>query len=95
MGAILGFEHGFYTDRSADKAKSFVVPGALDVNQQVIDGYPKGTTYCLRITAMAPQTYNVEITENRTDGKKSPVYTDVFTVQNVNGKYLIAELITK
>jgi hypothetical protein len=88
-GAILGFEHAFYTDRSAVKAQGFTMPGKLDVSQQVIDQYPAGTTYCLRISGLAPDTYNVTITEHHPDGS-SPVYSELIYIQNVGGKSLIS-----
>ena len=91
-GAILGFEYGIYTERSAAKAQQFVVPGRLDVSQQVIDAYPKGITYCLQINSLAPGTYKVDITELHPNGDK-PRYGDVFSVQNINGKFLISQLI--
>ncbi|WP_157121317.1 hypothetical protein [Nocardia miyunensis] len=93
-GAILGFEYGIYTERSAAKAQQFVVPHRLDVSQQVIDAYPKGITYCLRINTLAPDTFKVDITELHPNGDK-PQYGDVFSVQNVNGKFLISQLIQK
>ncbi|MBU3061680.1 hypothetical protein KO481_09095 [Nocardia sp. NEAU-G5] len=88
-GAILGFEHAFYTDRSAVKAKSFAVPGKLDVSQDVIDSYPAGTTYCLNITQLTPTTYNVTITEHQ-PSKPGIDYTGLIDVQNVDGKFLVA-----
>jgi hypothetical protein len=88
-GAIFGFEHAFYTDRSAQKAESFTVPGKIDVNQQVIDQYPKGTTYCLSVTELTQTTYHVIIAEHQPDGK-SPVYDGVIDVASVDGKFLVA-----
>ncbi len=86
---IMGFEHGIYTDRSAEKALSFTVPGRFALTQAIIDQqYPAGVTYCLRITTLAPDTFDVEITEHHPDGT-SRVYDESIYTQTVNGKVLV------
>ncbi|MQY23349.1 hypothetical protein [Nocardia macrotermitis] len=89
VGAILGFEHAIYTDRSAAKALTFVKPNTVNVAQQVIDQYPVGTTYCLRINELTANSFLVVITENTPDGK-TQTYREAFDTQQVDGKYLIA-----
>ncbi|WP_216897563.1 hypothetical protein [Nocardia alni] len=87
--AILGFEHGIYTDRNAEKALSFTVPGRFALTQAIIDQqYPSGVSYCLRITTLAPDTFEVEITEHHPDGT-SRVYDESIYTQTVNSKVLI------
>ncbi|MFF3569406.1 hypothetical protein [Nocardia jiangxiensis] len=88
-GAILGFEHAIYTDRSAQKALTFVMPNKVDVAQQVIDQYPVGTTYCLRINELTTNSFAVVITEHQPGGK-TQTYQELIDTQKVGDKYLIA-----
>ncbi|RDI51547.1 hypothetical protein [Nocardia mexicana] len=95
VGAILGFQHAFYADRSAANARAFVAPGAVDVAQEAIDTQvPRGTSYCLRIEEVAPNVYNVDVNEYRQDGG-APQYLQQVTVENRDGKYLIAAVVPR
>ncbi|WP_040804998.1 hypothetical protein [Nocardia concava] len=60
VDAILGFQHGFYADRSGEKARSFVAPDSPTVSQADvmqsagIDKLKPGTSYCLQIVGPTP-----------------------------------------
>ncbi len=91
--AILGFEHAYYSERSATRAHTFVAPGAnveppADLQKTIDQHIPQGTAYCLRIAEMAPDRFNVEITERRPDGTEAR-YFPVITTVNVDGRTLI------
>ncbi len=91
--AILGFEHAYYSERSATRAHTFVAPGAnveppADLQKTIDQHIPQGTAYCLRIAEMAPDRYNVEITERRPDGTEAQ-YFPVITTVNLDGRTLI------
>ncbi|WP_280492669.1 hypothetical protein [Nocardia asiatica] len=91
--AILGFEHAYYSERSATRAHTFVAPGAnveppADLQRTIDQHIPQGTAYCLRIAEMAPDRYNVEITERRPDGTEAQ-YFPVITTVNLDGRTLI------
>lgn len=96
-GAILGFQHGFYAERSGAQARSYVAPDAPNVSpadtiqaaiNQVI---PVGTTYCLRIVELTPDSFDADLTEHRPDGSTT-VYHQRITTVNREGKHLIFEI---
>jgi hypothetical protein len=91
--AILGFEHAYYSERSATRAHTFVAPGAnveppVDLQKTIDQHIPRGTAYCLRIAEMAPDRFNVELTERRPDGTEAK-YFPVITTVNLDGRTLI------
>lgn len=92
--AILGFQHAIYTERNGVKARTFVAPDTVNVSQAEtiqsagIDPTPIGTRYCLRIVELAPETYAVDLTEQRPDGKTTVYRQNVATV-NQEGRNLI------
>ncbi|NNH70257.1 hypothetical protein HLB23_10340 [Nocardia uniformis] len=96
-GAILGFQHAFYADRSGTKARSFVAPDAPNVSpaetiqQAINDVIPVGTTYCLRIVEVTPEVFDADLTEHRPDGSTT-VYHQRVTTVNREGKHLIFEI---
>ncbi|MEV6273720.1 hypothetical protein [Nocardia sp. NPDC051832] len=90
--AILGFQHAYYTDRNGALARSFVAPGANveppeDLQRTIDQQIPKGTTYCLRITSMAPDRFNVVVTEHHPSGNRQYFY--IISTVNVEGRHLI------
>jgi hypothetical protein len=92
-GAILGFEHAYYADRSGAKARTFVtadanVQVAADLQNTIDQHVPRGMSYCLRIATMAPDRFNVEITERHPDGPPNS-YREVITTVSVQGRTLI------
>ncbi|WP_067698367.1 hypothetical protein [Nocardia jejuensis] len=92
--AILGFQHAFYADRNGAKARSFVAPDAANVStaeviqKDGIDPTPAGTSYCLRIVELAPESYDADLTVHRPDGTTS-VYQQHVTTVDRDGKHLI------
>jgi hypothetical protein len=92
-GAIFGFEHAYYSDRNGARARSFAAPDANleapeDLQKTIDQHVPPGTTYCLKITAMAADRFNAEITESRPNGSKA-MYGQVMTTVNLDGRTLI------
>ncbi|WP_227984140.1 hypothetical protein [Nocardia spumae] len=91
--AIFGYQHAYYTERNAEKAHTFIAPGANvqpppDLQKTIDDHIPQGTTYCLRIASTAPSQFNVEVTEHHPDGTQS-LYLEVITTVNQGGRNLI------
>ncbi|MEU2042594.1 hypothetical protein [Nocardia niwae] len=91
--AILGFEHAYYSERSASRAHTFVAPGAnveppADLQKTIDQHIPQGTGYCLRIAEISADRFNVEITERRPDGTEAQ-YFPVITTVNLDGRTLI------
>ncbi|MFF0500805.1 hypothetical protein ACFYU5_30715 [Nocardia aobensis] len=91
--AIFGYQHAYYTDRNAEKAHTFIAPGANvqappELQKTIDEHIPKGTTYCLRIATTAPNQFNVEVSEFHPDGTKS-LYLEVITTVNQGGRNLI------
>ncbi len=91
--AIFGYQHAYYTERSAEKAHTFVAPEAnvqpaVDLQKTIDQHIPPGTTYCLRIASTAPNQYNVEVTEHHPDNTQS-LYLEVITTVNQGGRNLI------
>ncbi|MFE3222731.1 hypothetical protein [Nocardia sp. NPDC059228] len=97
VDAILGFEHAFYVDRNGVKARTFVVPEATTVQpsdviqHKGIDLLKPGTTYCLKIVEVAPESYDVDITEHHADGT-TDVYTEHIMTTVRDGKHLIMSI---
>ncbi|MCM6777771.1 hypothetical protein NDR87_30230 [Nocardia sp. CDC159] len=93
-GAILGFQHAYYVDRSGEKVRSFVAPDsdrvpAADSLQQVIDtNIPQGTRFCLRTEQLAADRYTVELSEFRPDGTRT-LYRQLVTTVNQGGRNLV------
>ncbi len=92
--AILGFQYAFYVERSGEKVRRFAAPDAenissADVIQKAItEQIPPGTTHCLRITELATDTYDVDLTEHRTDGTTTVYRQTVITAER-DGKTLV------
>ncbi|MGN2641456.1 hypothetical protein ACTD5D_35900 [Nocardia takedensis] len=92
--AILGFQYAFYVDRNGERVRGFVAPDAAnistaDVIQSAIsEQIPPGTTHCLRITEVAVDTFEVDLTEHRPDGTTT-VYRQTVTTVEREGRILI------
>lgn len=94
QGVIMAFNHAYYVDRSAEKARSVAVPNAVakqNVMQQYIDQLAPGTTHCLSITNRGNNTYGVSLTEKQ-PGKPDVVFQQTIEVVQTDGKYLIASI---
>ncbi|UGT39492.1 hypothetical protein LTV02_25930 [Nocardia yamanashiensis] len=95
--AILGFQHGFYVDRSGVKARSFVDPETKAVSEapviqsEGIDKTPPGTSYCVRIVEVGPETYDADLTVHSPDGTTA-VYRQRIVTVNRDGKHLISTI---
>ncbi|WP_067720619.1 hypothetical protein [Nocardia yamanashiensis] len=95
--AILGFQHAFYVDRSGVKARSFVDPDSKTVSEAPViqsDGInqtPAGTTYCVRIVEVGPETFDADLTVHSPDGTTA-VYRQRIVTVNRDGKHLISTI---
>ncbi|WP_433661881.1 hypothetical protein ACQPW1_06785 [Nocardia sp. CA-128927] len=93
-GAILGFQYAFYVERSGERARRFVAPDAENVSTAEIiqkginEQVPVGTTHCVRITELATDTFDVDLTEHRPDGTTF-VYPQTVTMVSRDGKMLV------
>ncbi|MGV9678078.1 hypothetical protein ACWDSJ_22610 [Nocardia sp. NPDC003482] len=93
-GAIMGFQHAFFVDRSGAKVRSFVapdsdrVPPAESIQQAIDTDIPQGTRFCLRIEQLAPDRFTTELTSFRPDGGTT-LYRQLVTTVNQGGKNLV------
>ncbi|WP_232839779.1 MULTISPECIES: hypothetical protein [Nocardia] len=92
--AILGFQHAFYVERSGAGVRRYVAPDAENISSaDIIQGaiteqIPAGTTHCLRITEVASDTFDVDLTEHRPDGTTT-VYRQTVSTVDRDGRILI------
>ncbi|MET8797379.1 hypothetical protein ABZV91_13195 [Nocardia sp. NPDC004568] len=93
-GAILGFQHQFYVERSGVGARAFVAADSPAISsaetiQSAIDTHiPAGTEHCVRITERAPASFDVDLTELQPDGKRT-VYKQTVTTVERDGKTVL------
>ncbi|WP_433578065.1 hypothetical protein [Nocardia brasiliensis] len=93
-GAILGFQYAFYVQRSGAQARAFVAPDAENVSSaEIIQGginaeVPVGTKHCLRITEVASDTFDVDLTQRKPDGTET-IYHQTITTAVRDGKVLV------
>lgn len=70
-GVIAALEHRYYLLRSGPAVRELMAPDAplpdAATIQQGIDTVPLGTTHCLEVTTIGPNTYSAQITEVRPD----------------------------
>ncbi len=92
--AVLGFQYAFYTERSGAGAREFVAPDSPAISsaetiQQAIDQQiPAGTQHCVRIAERAANSFDVDLTELRPNGKTT-VYKQTVTTVERDGKTLL------
>lgn len=92
-GAILAFDHQYYTERSGEGARSHFNPDATSYDaafiQAAIDRVPGGTTYSLDITPMTiGQRYDVVLTLT-IPGMDPVSYNQDFEVMESDGRYYV------
>lgn len=91
--AIMWFQHAYYVDRSAQRAREVVAPGAslppAEVIQRGIDSVPAGTAYCVRVAPSGDSRYSVEVTEQRPGGAPATYDRQTVTTEVVGGRTLI------
>ncbi|MDJ0000101.1 hypothetical protein QM787_22330 [Rhodococcus ruber] len=70
-GVIAALEHRYYLLRSGPAVRELMAPDAplpdAATIQRGIDTVPLGTTHCLEVTTIGPNTYSARITEVRPD----------------------------
>lgn len=93
-GAILGFQHEFYVERSGVGAREYVAADSPAISsaetiQDAIDTHiPAGTEHCVRITERAPASFDVDLIELQPSGKKT-VYKQTVTTVDRDGKTVL------
>ncbi|RMI30607.1 hypothetical protein [Nocardia stercoris] len=94
--AVLWFQHSYYVERSAQRAREVVAPGAAvpsaAVIQRGIDSVPAGTDYCVRVVTVTPERFAVAVTEYRPDGGIATYGGQVVTTAVVGGRTLITSI---
>ncbi|MGE2871976.1 hypothetical protein ACQGFJ_32260 [Rhodococcus sp. 3.70] len=95
--AILGFQHAFYVDRNADKARGFATPEAAATQLSTLqagidDGVPVGTEHCVLIRPSGqPGVFAVEMVQKAADGAIVR-YAQTISTTVRDGKTLIAAI---
>lgn len=94
-GVIAAFEHAYYVQRSGAAVRALVAPGvpfnSAEAVQRGIDSVPAGTTYCLTVTGVAPDTYSIGLTEYAPGGEEKQ-YLQKVTTAVVDGRVFIASV---
>lgn len=90
--AIAWFQHSYYVERSATRARQVVAPDSTvsqaDQIQKGIDSVPLGTTHCLQITSLGGGKYGVVLTEYR-PGRSAVQYKQTVTTTVAGGRTMI------
>lgn len=96
--AIMWFQHSFYVERSGERARQVVAPGAAvspaAVIQRGIDSVLPGTAYCVRVTPAGrneagQDRFSVDVTELRPGGTPATYDKQTVTTTVVDGRTLI------
>ncbi|WP_024805547.1 hypothetical protein [Nocardia sp. BMG51109] len=96
--AIMWFQHSYYVERSAERAREVVAPGApvspASVIQRGIDSVPPGTAHCVRVATVSADgdgtgKYAVEVTERRPGGAPATYGKQAVTTAVIGGRTLI------
>ncbi|GAB2688143.1 hypothetical protein [Nocardia thraciensis] len=96
--AIMWFQHSYYVERSAERAREVVAPAAAisgaPVIQRGIDSVPLGTTHCVRVTAVGrgeegADKFLVEVTERRPGAAPKTYGKQTVTTAVIDGRTLI------
>ncbi|MBF6174635.1 hypothetical protein [Nocardia blacklockiae] len=96
-GAILGFEHAYYAERSGRGAQAFVAPDTVNVSdaenmQRGIDAeIPIGTVHCVRVVERAWDSFDVDIEERRPNGTVN-VYKQHMRTVIRDGRHVVYEI---
>lgn len=92
---IFGFQHLYYVERDAAKARALATPdaylAAVDKLQAGIDSVPQGTTYCLRISGTDPDVYRVVLTQFTPD-RPADVWVQTVRTRTEGDRTLIASI---
>jgi hypothetical protein len=91
------FEHSWYVERSAARARQVVAPDAAVPDeptlQHGIDSIPAGTKHCVKIVGVADGKFDVELTEFRSGG--TAIYNQTVTTSVVDGRTVITGIAAK
>lgn len=94
-GVIAALEHRYYLLRDGGAARELMASDASLPNaaaiQQGIDSVPLGTTHCLEVTAIGPDTYSAQITEVRPD-RRNEFKQRITTTTAPDGRVLIRSI---
>ncbi|MBF6059738.1 hypothetical protein IU500_01565 [Nocardia terpenica] len=91
--AIMWFQHSYYVERSAERAREVVAPDAAvspaPLIQRGIDSIPPGTGYCVRVITLEDGKYAVEVTERRPNRAPTTYDRQTVTTAVIGGRTLI------
>ncbi|SEE10031.1 hypothetical protein SAMN04490240_4922 [Rhodococcus pyridinivorans] len=94
-GVIAALEHRYYLLRSGESVRELMAPDAplpeAAMIQQGIDTVPLGTTHCLEVTAIGPNTYSAQITEVRPD-RRNEFKQRITTTTAEDGRVMIRSI---
>ena len=94
-GVIAALEHRYYLLRSGESVRVLMAPDAplpeAAMIQQGIDTVPLGTTHCLEVTAIGPNTYSAQITEVRPD-RRNEFKQRITTTTAEDGRVMIRSI---
>jgi hypothetical protein len=91
--AIMWFQHSYYVERSAKRAREMVADnaavGSAEYIQRGINSVPYGTRYCVRVTTVDDNKFRVELTEER-PGSPAATYVEIVTTAlSADGRTMI------
>lgn len=94
-GVIAALEHRYYLLRSGPAVRELMatdapLPDAATI-QKGIDTVPLGTTHCLEVTAIGPNTYSAQITEVRPD-RRNEFKQRITTTTAEDGRVMIRSI---
>ncbi|MBC2586934.1 hypothetical protein H0B42_00345 [Rhodococcus aetherivorans] len=94
-GVIAALEHRYYLLRSGPAVRELMAPEAplpdAATIQAGIDTVPWGTTHCLEVTTIGPNTYSAQITEVRPD-RRNEFTQRITTTTAEDGRVLIRSI---
>lgn len=94
-GVIAALEHRYYLLRSGESVRELMAPDAslpdAAMIQQGIDTVPLGTTHCLEVTSIGPNTYSAQITEVRPD-RRNEFKQRITTTTAEDGRVMIRSI---
>lgn len=93
-GAIMAFDHAYYTKRDGQAARELFNPEAeaysADYIQRAIDKVPQGTKYSLSITPVRiGEEYDVKLSLSIPGAESPTVYNQTFYTDEINGQYYV------
>ncbi|WP_225730956.1 MULTISPECIES: hypothetical protein [unclassified Nocardia] len=91
-GVIAAFQYAYYVTRSGEAARKLATPTSsvqpAEALQGFIDAVPPGTTYCLRIVALAEDVYTTVLSELR-PGQQPAQFAQTVTTRKIGDNWFV------